>query len=402
MTTTKRASLAAQLSAVAADVVTTDTDSNPVNVLTATTDTDTVTDTTEQAPSKPAPIAQALLDHGAALAASAEQSSNANQSAKVQGESLASKCRAVIALTDTEACHVIVKAMADVKTMALATLGCAVADATADQLAKAALHGVATFKVLSATLKRANAGKDNAADTHGLLYMAMDRQTLDATVKVITAPTEAELRQALKDDVKALNKALADNQAKADSAKRMTDGADGGEQGEDGHVVIGVGVSSITALAAVLELVKGWRPSELEVAAATFTHMALCERLARLPGLEANEAFAELSAQVDAARLSVTMLTSAYQDEKAAELKARNAAQAQAEAELLALRTANAKARRAELEAEEAALAEANTKMSARMALSPAEPAPVPTTTESPVESTGELVEPNGMVVGAN
>jgi len=388
-----RKSLAAQL------VDVTGTDSNPVNML-----TDTVTDTeasnmvspTDQAPldvlhgdgKEVGPIAQALLDTGAALATSAEQSAIANGMAKTTGESLASKARDVIALTDTEACHVIVKAMADLKTLALATLGCPVADATPDQLVASAEHCLKSFKVLSATLKRQNNGK------HGLLYMALDRQTCDATVKVITAPTADQLRQALKDDVKALNAALAATEAKAASAKAMADSTEGeGSQGEDGHVVIGSGVSSITAMAAVLELVKGWRPSELEVAAATLTHMALCERLAR----DADNA--DLKAQVDAARLSVTLLTSAYQDEKAAELKARNEAQAAQEAALLALRTENARKAREALLAEEAALKEANEKMAARMAASQPTPAPVPTTTESPVESTGELVEPNGQLL---
>lgn len=315
------------------------------------------------------PIAQALLDQGKALATSAEATSNAHQSAKQTGESLASKCRAVIELTDTEAQHVIVQAMADLKTLALSTMGCPVGDATPDQLVASAAHCLASFKVLSATLKRANTDKAGKA-SHGLLYMSLDRQTCDATVKVITAPTEAELRQALKDDTKALNAALAAAQAKADSAKAMAESGDDSAQGEDGHVVIGSGVSSITALAAVLELVKGWRPSELEVAAATLTHMALCERLAR----DADNA--ELKAQVDAARLSVTLLTSAYQSEKAAELVARNEAQAKQEAELLALRTENARKAREALLAEEAALAKANEAMAARMAAS--QPTPVP------------------------
>ena len=334
--------------------------------------TDVVTNT--EAPTQLAPIAQALLDQGKALATSAEATSNAHRSAKQTGESLAAKARDVIALTDTEAQHVIVQAMADLKTLALSTMGTPVADATPDQLVASAAHCLASFKVLSATLKRANTDKAGKS-SHGLLYMSLDRQTCDATVKVITAPTEAELRQALKDDTKALNAALAAAQAKADSAKAMAESGDDGAQGEDGHVVIGGGVSSITALAAVLELVKGWRPSELEVAAATLTHMALCERLAR------DAENADLKAQVDAARLSVTLLTSAYQTEKAEELKARNEAQAKQEAELLALRTANAKARRAELEAEELALTEANAKMAERMAQSAPEALPVFTPT---------------------
>jgi hypothetical protein len=240
-------------------------------------------------------------------------------------------------------------------------------------------HCLKSFKVLSATLKRQNNGK------HGLLYMALDRQTCDATVKVITAPTAEQLRQALKDDVKALNAAIAATEAKAAAAKAMSEGSDS-EQGEDGHVVIGSGVSSITALAAVLELVKGWRPSELEVAAATLTHMALCERLAR------DAENAELKAQVDAARLSVTLLTSAYQDEKAAELKARNEAQAEQEAALLALRTENARKAREALLAEEAALKEANEKMAARMAASQPTPAPVCI----PTDVTPEPMQANG------
>ena len=374
-----------------------DTVTNPVNMLTAThteaptvtdtmtdtvTVTDTVTDTVTEAPTTPAaPIAQSLLDTGAALATSAEQSAIANGMAKTTGESLASKARDVLALTDTEAQHVIVKAMADLKTLALATIGKPIADATPEELVASAEHCLKSFKVLSATLKRQNNGK------HGLLYMALDRTTCDATVRVITAPTEAQLRQALKDDTKALNAALAVEAEKASKAKAMADSADSdGTQGEDGHVVVGSGVSSITALAAVLELVKGWRPSELEVAAATLTHMALCERLAR------DSENADLKAQVDAARLSVTLLTSAYQDEKAAELKARNEAQTKQEAELLALRTENARKAREALAAEEKALEEANAKMAERMKASAPEALPVFT----PSDVTPEPMQANG------